>query len=134
MGKATPDILNLVGLLHEGIADDDLWARGIEQVCELLDLPGLLMGVINHEGKPTHFEFGHNIGQNMISLLKGPLGDPAHNPWIGLTRVLPLRQTGTMADVGGQQALERTRMWNDFYCRYDLGDSLAATLERQPEY
>ncbi len=134
MGKAAPDILNLVGQLHEGIADDDLWAGAIEQVCELLDLPGLLMGVINREGKPTHFEFGHNIGHNMITLLEGPLGDPAHNPWIGLTRILPLRQTGTMADVGGQQALERTRMWNDFYRRYDLGDSLAATLERQPEY
>lgn len=134
MGRAAPDILHLVGRLHDGIADDDLWLRAIDEVCELLAVPGLVMGVIDRDGKPVHFEFAHNAGHNVISLLEGPLGDPVHNPWISLARVHPLRKPGTIADLGGQQALERTRMWSEFYRRYDMGDTLGAALERQPEY
>src|SRR5215217_676316 len=134
MGRAAPDILELVGQLHEGIADDDAWTGAISGFCSLLSLPGLLMGVINRHGTPVHFEFGHNVDNEMISLLTGPLADPAHNPWIGLAQAHPIRQAGTVADLGGQQALERTRMWTEFYRRYGLGDSLASTLERQPEY
>jgi len=134
MGRAGPDILKLVGQLHEGLADDDLWTRALDGICDLLAIPGVLLGVVNRDGRPLHFEFGHNTGHNLRSLLEGPLNDPAHNPWIGLVRVHPLRQPATVAHLGGQQALERTRMWSEFYRRYDMGDSLAAPLERQPEY
>lgn len=134
MGKAGPDILKLVGQLHEGLADEDLWSRAVDGVCDLLAVPGLLMAVVNRDGRAIQFEFAHNAGHNLISLLEGPLADPVHNPWISLVRVHPLRRPATVGDLGGQPALERTRMWSEFYRRYDLGDSLGAALERQPEF
>ena len=33
MGKAAFDILNLVGQLHEGLADEELWSRALDGVC-----------------------------------------------------------------------------------------------------
>jgi DNA-binding CsgD family transcriptional regulator/PAS domain-containing protein len=133
MGRAGPDILKLVGELHEGLADEELWSRALDGVSDLLAIPGLLIGVINRDGRAVHFEF-NNTGLNLIPHLAGPLGDPVHNPWISLARVHPLRSPATIDDLGGQQAFEQTRMWSEFYRRYDLGDSLGAALERQPEY
>ena len=60
--------------------------------------------------------------------------DPAHNPWLTLATTHPLRRVATVDDVGGLEHLKSTRIWSDFYVPFDLGESLGATLERQPEY
>ena len=134
MGRAGPDILKLVGQLHEGLADEELWIRAVDSVCSLLGVRGLLLGTVDGGGRTVHFELARNARQESISLLEGPLNDPRHNPWIALARKYPLRHIGTIEDVGGQQALERTRMWSEFYQPLGLHDTLGATLERQPEY
>lgn len=46
----------------------------------------------------------------------------------------PLRRVATVDDVGGLDDLKSTRIWSDFYVPFELGESLGATLERQPEY
>jgi DNA-binding CsgD family transcriptional regulator len=134
MGRAGPDILELVGQLHEGLADEELWIRAVDSVCGLLGVRGLLLGAVDRDGRAVHFEFARNAGQESISLLEGPLNDPQFNPWIALARSHPLRRVATVADVGGQEAFERTRMWSEFYRPLGLQDTLGATLERQPEY
>jgi DNA-binding CsgD family transcriptional regulator/PAS domain-containing protein len=133
MARADFDILKLVGQIHEGLADEDLWTRALDGVSDLLTIPGLLMGVINGNGTALHFEF-NNTGLNLLPHMDGLLGDPVQNPWISLGQVHPLRRPATVEDIGGQQAFERTRMWTQFYRRYDMGDTMGAVLERQPEF
>jgi DNA-binding CsgD family transcriptional regulator/PAS domain-containing protein len=69
-----------------------------------------------------------------MSLLEGPLNDPVDNPWIAVARAYRLRRIGTVEDIGGQQAFEQTRVWNEVYRPLGLQDTLAGLLERQPEY
>ena len=134
MRPGRPDILKLVGDLHDGIADEHLWARGIGAICDQLAIPGMLMGSVGGDGQAVHFEFAHNIGQDLISLIEGPLNDPDHNPWISLAREHPLRQLATIDDVGGQEAFEQSRMWKEIYVPFGMRDTLGSPLERQPEY
>ncbi|HYE28721.1 MAG TPA: helix-turn-helix transcriptional regulator [Allosphingosinicella sp.] len=134
MVRAGPDILELVGQLHEGLADEELWIRAVDSICGLLGVPGLLLGAVDRDGRAVHFEFARNAGQKSISLLEGPLNDPRYNPWIALARSHPLRRVATVEDVGGQQAFERSRMWSEFYLPLGLQDTLGGVLERQPEY
>jgi DNA-binding CsgD family transcriptional regulator len=70
----------------------------------------------------------------LVSLLEGPLADPLHNPWLDLATTHPIRRAATVDEIGGRQRLERSRIWSEFYMPFDLGDSIGATLERQPEY
>jgi DNA-binding CsgD family transcriptional regulator/PAS domain-containing protein len=134
MGRAGFDILSLVGQLHEGVADEESWDRALDDVSDLLAIRGLLLGVVNGDGTDVHFEFGHNARRDMVSLLEGPLNDPAHNPWLSVGRSHPLRRPATADDLGGGQAFQPTEIWSDFCHRYDLGESLGAVLERQPEF
>jgi DNA-binding CsgD family transcriptional regulator/PAS domain-containing protein len=134
MPSTDAEILEIIGRLHEGVVDEDLWKEGIGNVCQLLNMQFLLLGSVSEAGKRVHFEFDYEATHRAVSLLEGPLADPAHNPWLALAAVHPLRRPATVDDLGGQQLLERTRIWEEFYVPLDLGDTLGATLERQPEF
>jgi DNA-binding CsgD family transcriptional regulator/PAS domain-containing protein len=132
----TPDsaeLLELVGHLHEGVADDGLWDRAFEGVSAMLGIDMLLMGSVSRDGREVRFQFGHRSVRNAIDLLEGPLADPAHNPWIAVAQRHPLRRPVTVDDVGGEAALKRTRVWTDLYAPFGIGDSMGAALERQPD-
>ncbi|HEX4739235.1 MAG TPA: helix-turn-helix transcriptional regulator [Allosphingosinicella sp.] len=134
MAQVDSAILDLIGQLHEGVVDEDLWDRGIGSMCALLQVPMLVMGTVGQGGKSVQLEFGRYAAREAIALLEGPLADPRHNPWLALAARHPLRRPVTVEDVGGQEALKSTRIWNEFYRPFDIGDSLGAALERQPEY
>jgi DNA-binding CsgD family transcriptional regulator/PAS domain-containing protein len=134
MPSRDAEILEIVGLLHEGVVDEALWKEGVASICRLLNMPFLLLGSVSQAGKRVHFEFDHDANPHAVTLLEGPLADPAHNPWLALAAVHPVRRPATIGDLGGQQLLERARIWEEFYVPLDLGDTLGATLERQPEY
>lgn len=133
VGKS-PDIMEIVGQLHEGVVDDDAWDRGFGNICAMLDIGFVLMGTVGDAGKAVQLSFGYNSRSDAVSLLEGPLADPAHNPWLALADSYPLRRPATVDDVGGREQLQSTRIWQDFYLPYGVGDSIGAALERQPEY
>ena len=134
MTNGLSELLAIVGHLHEGVVDDTSWARAVTSVCDLLNIPRLLMGAISRGGKHVELSFGHRAAPHAVAMLEGPLADPVHNPWLALATTYPLRRVATVDDVGGLEHLKSTRIWSDFYVPFELGESLGATLERQPEY
>jgi DNA-binding CsgD family transcriptional regulator/PAS domain-containing protein len=134
MPSRDAEILEIIGRLHDGVVDEDLWKEGVAGVCRLLNVSFLLMGSISQGGKRVHFEFNHEAAPGAVTLLEGPLADPTHNPWLALATIHPLRRPATIDDLGGQQLLERAKIWEEFYVPLDLGDTVAAVLERQPEF
>lgn len=134
MGRAGFDILELIGRIHEGVADEGLWRGALGEVCDRLRVIHFLVGEMSRSGRAVHFEFGHNADPAAIALLEGPLADPDYNPWLSLASVHPLRRPATIADLGGQEVLEAARIWQEFYVPFQLGDTLGAALERQPEF
>jgi len=134
MPSRDAEILEIIGRLHEGLVDEDLWKEGVASICHFLNMPFLLLGSVSQAGKRVHFEFDYEATPRAVTLLEGPLADPTHNPWLALAAIHPLRRPATIDDLGGQQLLERARIWEEFYVPLDLGDTLGATLERQPEF
>lgn len=134
MTARTSDILEIVGQLHDGVVDHAAWERAIDSICTLLDMPIMIMGAITRGGRGVEFAFGHRSNTAAISLLEGPLADPACNPWLGLAQGHPLRRIATFEDVGGIEALKASRMWAEFYEPFRVGDTIGAALERQPEF
>jgi len=128
------EILEIVGQLHEGVVDAAMWERGLDGICRMLDIPFMVTGAVSRDGKGVTLDFGHRVTPGAIALLEGTLADPARNPWLALGAGHPLRRVATVDDIGGQQHLEGTRLWSDFYLPLGIGDSLGAPLERQPEY
>jgi DNA-binding CsgD family transcriptional regulator len=126
-------LLELVGHLHEGIADEAMWDRAFEGVSALLAIDVFVMGRISDDGHKVRFQFGHRAPRAVVDLLEGPLADPVHNPWITIAHRHPLRRPATVEDIGGAATLRRSRVWNDLYLAFDVGDSMGATLERQPD-
>lgn len=127
-------ILEIVGQLHEGVADDASWQRAIGSVCDLLDIPALMVGAVSQGGERVELTFQHRAAPQAIALLEGPLASPAHNPWLGLATGHPLRRVATVDDVGGRKQLETMAIWREFYVPFHLDDSVGAVIERQPEY
>jgi DNA-binding CsgD family transcriptional regulator len=127
------ELLELVGHLHEGVADDSTWDRAFAGVSTMLDISVVLMGAISRDGREVRLRFGHKATRDAIDLLEGPLADPAHNPWITIAFRHPLRRPASVDDIGGAAALQRTRLWSELYQAFDIGDSMGATLERQPD-
>ncbi len=134
MGVKDSAILEIAGQLHEGVVDPAMWKQGVQGLCGMLECPVLLVGDIARGGRDVAFAFGHQADPKAVSLLEGPLADPAHNPWLTLADNHPLRRPALVADVGGQEHLESTQIWRDFYLPFNLGDTAGAVLERQPEF
>jgi DNA-binding CsgD family transcriptional regulator len=134
MGDASSEILELVGQLHEGVVDEHVWGQGLQHICTALRVPALLIGAVSEGGRKVRFEYGHNATDDMLSLLEGPLADPSHNPWLNLATSQPIRRATTEDKMGGREILESSKIWSEFYVPLDLGDTIGATLERQPEY
>ena len=134
MTEANPAILEIAGQLHEGVVDPDMWRQGMDGVSQILSCPVFLVGDISDGGRRVEFAFGHQADPKAVSLLEGSLADPRHNPWLGLAERHPLRRPATIDDVGGQALLERARIWEEFYVPFNIGDTAAAVLERQPEF
>lgn len=134
MAARDREVLEIVGRLHDGVIDPDMWARGIDGICTLLACPFFLVGDITKGGRGVAFAFGHHADPKAVSLLEGPLADPIHNPWLTLAENYPLRRPALTDDVGGREHLERSRIWQDFYLPFNIGDSAGAVLERQPEF
>lgn len=132
MPPNSSEILELVGLLHEGIADEGVWDRAFEGVMRMTGMNVFLVGTVSNDGRDVHFQFGTQSSTPAVSILEGPLADPAHNPWISLGLRHPLRRPATVEDIGGQAALEKTRIWSELYTPFGITDSMGATIERQP--
>ena len=127
------ELLDLVGHLHEGVADETMWDRAFDGVSRMLDIDVVLMGAVSRDGRDVRFQFGHRARRDAIALLEGPLADPVHNPWITVAQSHPLRRPVTGDDIGGAAALRQTRVWRDLYQAFVVGDSLGVPLERQPD-
>ena len=134
MAAANSQLLEVVGQLHEGVVADTAWQRAVGSVCEMLAIPRLLVGTISHGGTRVEMAFGHRAAPHAVTLLEGPLAEPAYNPWLGLAQNHPLRRVATVDDLGGQKRLEETRVWSDFYVPFGIREAIGAPLERQPEY
>lgn len=129
-----PNLVSLIGGLHEGVVDEAAWSQAISEVCDLVDAPKLLMGRVARGGRSLDLTFAHRANLVQAAMLSGPLADPAHNPWLRLAETHPLRTPATVAHLGGQSALEEATIWPNFYVPFQLGDSMGAALERQPQY
>jgi DNA-binding CsgD family transcriptional regulator/PAS domain-containing protein len=134
MARSDSELLELVGRLHEGVVDPDMWKQGIDGFSGLAGSPFLLMGAITRGGRGVELEFGHGAASGAVSLLQGPLADPEHNPWLRLANTHALRRPATVGDLGGQDLLEKTRVWRELYLPFNIGDSVGVALERQPEF
>ncbi len=130
MARTGFDILSLVGQLHEGVVDDEAWTRGLDSACEMIGIAGLLLGAVE-EGRLGSI-VGHRMPEEGIALVSRSLATAAENPWVDATDVQPLRRPVTVSALGGQQALERTPLWKEFYRPFGIGESAGAVLERQP--
>src|SRR5688500_5336272 len=107
--------LELVGLLHEGVVDDDAWMRGLDTACRMMGSSVLLLGTIENERLTSLM--GHRLPPEVVEILAS-LKTGADNPWIGATPAALLRRPVSVADIGGQEVLERTRIWPDVYERF----------------
>lgn len=132
--NANSSFLELVGQLHEGVVDTDIWEQSLAGICAALHVPALMIGAVSEGGRNVRFQFGHATDPRLIEVLSGPLADPLHNPWLDLASVHPLRRVATVDDVGGPERLQNSRIWAEFYERFGIGDSVGASLERQPDY
>ncbi len=132
MGKAGPDILNLVGQLHEGVVDDDAWTRGLDAACAIIGSPVLMLGAVN-EGRLGSL-LGHRMPREMVDSVAASFCTPIDNPWVAAVATERLRRPVTTDDLGGQQALEHTRMWKEFYRPFGVREAAGAVLERQPGF
>lgn len=134
MRPPTTDILDIVGALHEGVADDSSWDAALALVSDALGQSGLLLGTMFSRG---NFDLsGHRIDPAAVALLSGPLANPDDNPWVAAAPRLPLRRPVTVSDIGGEELLSRSRVWECFYTAfaYEMPDqTIGAVLERQPE-
>ncbi len=132
MAHIAEGVLELVGLLHDGLADDAVWMRALDRVCDLLDSPHLYLASVDSDNRPFSL-FGHRTAPAAIDILAGRLGNQVDNPWVRAAIKQPLRRPITIDNIGGQHALERTRVWHELYVPYDISDALGIVLERQPE-
>lgn len=130
MAGTDSEILQLVGRLHEGVVDDGEWARGLDAACAMIGSPALLLGVVN-QGRLGSL-FGHRLPPEAVALLRDTLATPLENPWVDAATTQPLRRPVTIDDLGGQQALERTKLWREIYQPFGIGETAGAILERQP--
>lgn len=131
MRPTTTDILDIVGALHEGVADDVSWNAALDLVSDVVGQSGLLIGTMFSRG---NFELsGHRLDPAAVALLSGPLANPDDNPWVAAAPRLPLRRPVTVSDIGGQEVLRRSRVWEGFYIAFACHQTIGAVLERQPE-
>lgn len=134
MRPTATDILEIVGALHEGVADDISWDAALALVSDALGQSGVLLGTMYSRG---NFELsGHRLDPAAVALLSGPMANPDDNPWVAAAPRLPLRRPVTVSDIGGQELLRRSRVWKGFYTAfaYEMPDqTIGAVLERQPE-
>ncbi|HEY5723765.1 MAG TPA: LuxR C-terminal-related transcriptional regulator [Allosphingosinicella sp.] len=129
MADFNAETLELVGRLHEGVVDEDAWTDGLDMACRMMGSTVLLLGTV--ENAELTSLMGHRLPPEVTDVI-GALYTAADNPWIAATGSARLRRPITVADLGGQEALERTRVWPEVYKRFGLGESAGAVIERQP--
>jgi DNA-binding CsgD family transcriptional regulator/PAS domain-containing protein len=132
MASMKGDMLDLVGLLHDGLADETIWDRALDAVSKIIGSPHFFMGTVNQGGRPFEL-IGHRMTPGVTDLLAGKLANRVDNPWVPAAVYSPLRRPVTVDNIGGQQLLEQTRVWQDIYLAYGLADAVGMVLERQPE-
>jgi DNA-binding CsgD family transcriptional regulator len=132
MADVSPEILELVGKLHEGVIDRDMWTAALDEVCDLLGNDNILLGAINRKIGNFDHVVSHRMRPEVFALIAGPLANPLDNPWVTLLLDEPLRRPVTVRHLGGPEALERSRLWKEVYFPFHVGDSTGAVLERQP--
>jgi DNA-binding CsgD family transcriptional regulator len=130
MVQATSEILELTGRLHEGAVDDEVWKAALDSACRMIGTAGLLLGVVE-KGRLGSL-LGHRLPDEAIALLYESLGTADSNPWVGAAATQALRRPVTVDDLGGQAAIERTRLWRDLNRPFGIGECAGAVLERQP--
>jgi DNA-binding CsgD family transcriptional regulator/PAS domain-containing protein len=130
MAQADNDLLELIGRLHEGVVDDDAWRRALDASCHMIGSAGMLLGVVEQGRLGTLL--GHRMPGETLALLYDSLGTADANPWVGAAVTQALRRPVTVDDLGGQSAIERSRLWQNLNRPFGIGDCAGAVLERQP--
>jgi DNA-binding CsgD family transcriptional regulator len=139
------DLLDIVAALHEGVIDDASWSTALDALSDHLGKSGLLLGTMPHTapntgpdtGPDTGNTFdlvGHRVDPAAIALLAGPLANPHDNPWVAAAPRLALRRPASVGDIGGQDLLEASRVWDGFYTGFGYDQAVGAVLERQCDY
>jgi DNA-binding CsgD family transcriptional regulator len=127
------DLLDIVGALHEGVIDDGSWNAALDALSDHLGNSGLLLGTMPSSGKPFELS-GHRVDPAAIAVLAGPMANADDNPWVAAAPRLALRRPATVHDIGGQDLLEASRVWDGFYAAFDYDQAVGAVLERQCDY
>lgn len=133
MPNGTSEILELVGKLHEGVVNQDMWADGLDSVCDLIGSSLLLFGVVNQSRRDFDHIVGHRMRPESFALISGPLANRLDNPWLAMLPDQPLRRPISLEDLVDEQTLGHTRLWTEVLVPFQVSASAGAVLERQPE-
>lgn len=133
MPNETSEILELVGKLHEGVVDPDMWTSGLDCVCKLAGTSILLFGIVNKSRRNFDEIVGHRMRSESFALIAGPLANQIDNPWLATLPDQLLRTPSTLEQLVDRQALEQTRLWTEVILPFGVSSSAGAVLERQPE-
>lgn len=132
MRRDLGDVLEIVGALHEGVADPGAWTRGLDGVGIHLNVSTLIIGTII-AGRLGFDMEGHRLEPEALARIIGPLANATDNPWVAAVPRLPLRRPVTVDDIGGRDVLTRSALWRDVHVAFDGPWAMGAVLERQAE-
>ncbi len=129
MTRQMAELLDLIGDLHEGVADPHSWDRGLDRLSDAFGGSPILIGSFGHEQAVFNLS-AHRIRPEIVALLAGPLANPRDNPWITTAWAAPLRRLTTMDDVGLDR-LRQSKIWDAVYATpVGIRQSVGALLDR----
>ena len=130
MALQPTDLLDLVGDLHEGVADPYCWKRGLDRLSDMFGDSRILLGTF-HQGNSGFNLIGHRVTTAAVEQIAGPFANARDNPWVAAAWSAPLRQIQTIADVG-EERLHQSRVWQAIYVAGGMQDSVGTVLDRAP--
>lgn len=132
MAVSTVDILRVVGDLHEGVSDPDSWTRALTDMSVFMGGPALMTGSIDRAASSLSLE-GLGVPDAAVQMMAGPIGNAADNPYLAALARLKLRAPVGHDYVGGQIAIENSRLWREVMQPFGIPWSMGAILDRLPE-
>jgi len=114
------------------VIDELSWDAGLDSVSDLFGQCALMLGTMRGPG--DFVLSGHRMDAAAIALLAGPLANPQDNPWVAAAPALALRRPARVDDIGGQELLEGSRVWQQFYRGFGYSHAMGSVLERQSDH
>ncbi len=128
MGQLAADTFDIIGDLHEGVADPECWTRGLDRLSAMFGNSVIMFGTFGIDRKVFNLS-GHGIPRKMLEALAGPLADVEANPWIPAGWSAPLRRLITIDDIGADR-MRQSRVWADVNVAGGIPDAVGTVLER----